>query len=409
MKTTAILSLAFSALLVVSCASSPVMPAARPPASLESNIDRLLATPSTAKAIWGVVVEDDDGKVLYAHNAHTLLMPASNRKLFSAATDANCLGLTSQLTTELWIDGPDVVMRGDGDPSFGSARHASPGFAPFIEALQARRVTEVRDVVADVSRFDAVTIPGSWKVGNLPSSYSAPVDALAFDENAIGDDAVSDPAIWTAIRFRDALTSAGIRVIGSVRVRRDRRPAAGGAAPSGERIAVIESPMIAQLLMSVLKDSQNLYAEMLFKRSSPSGSYGESEELEQRFATTEAGVSGDELRMVDGCGLAPDDLVTPAAIVQVLRWMNAPQRRGTWWMILAQPGGEGTLRNRLTNLSDRLRGKTGTINGVNALSGIVAGEKGGYRYFSILINHHLADSGDALRVIDQIALEIAKF
>jgi serine-type D-Ala-D-Ala carboxypeptidase/endopeptidase (penicillin-binding protein 4) len=375
---------------------------------MQSNIDRLLAAPSTAKAIWGVVVEDDGGNVLYAHNAHTLLMPASNRKLFSAATDANCLGLTSQLSTELWIDGPDVVIRGDGDPSFGSARHASPGFAPFIAALAARHVTAVRDVVADVSRFDAVTIPGSWKVGNLPSNYSAPVDALAFDENAIGDDAVPDPAIWTALRFRDALTDAGIRIEGSVRVRRDR-PANSVAAPSGERIAVVQSPMIAQLLMSVLKNSQNLYAEMLFKRSSAGGSYEESEELERRFATTEAGVASDELRLVDGCGLAPDDLVTPAALVQVLRWMNAPQRRGTWWMILAQPGGEGTLRNRLTNLAERMRGKTGTINGVNALSGIVAGEKGGYRYFSILVNHHIADSDDVVTTIDQIAQEIAKF
>ncbi len=167
--------------------------------------------------------------------------------------------------------------------------------------------------------------------------------------------------------------------------------------------------MLAQLLMSVLKNSQNLYAEMLFKRSSPSGSYDESEELERRFATTEAGVSSDEMRLVDGCGLSPDDLVTPAALVQVLRWMNAPERRGTWWMILAQPGNEGTLHNRLTNLSARLRGKTGTINGVNALSGIVAGEKGGYRYFSILVNHHIADSGDAMRTIDKIAQEIAKF
>jgi D-alanyl-D-alanine carboxypeptidase len=375
---------------------------------MQSNIDRLLAAPATAKAIWGVVVEDDGGNVLYAHNAHTLLTPASNRKLLSAATDANCLGLTSRLSTELWIEGPDVVIRGDGDPSFGSARHASPGFATFIAALEARHVTAVRDVVADVSRFDSVTIPGSWKVGNLPSNYSAPVDALAFDENAMGDDAVPDPAIWTAFRFRNALVDAGIRIDGAVRVRRDR-PDSGVAAPSGERIAVVQSPMVAQLLMSVLKNSQNLYAEMLFKRSSEGGSYDEAEALERRFATTEAGVAGDEIKLVDGCGLSPDDLVTPAALVQVLRWMNAPERRGTWWMILAQPGGEGTLRNRLKNLSDRMRGKTGTINGVNALSGIVAGEKGGYRYFSILVNHHIADSDDVVTTIDQIAQEIAKF
>lgn len=391
-------------LLAPACATAPVRQKAWP---LATTIDRLIAAPPFGNAIWGIEVEDESGSVLYAHNGHTLLMPASNRKLFSAATDANCIGLDARLTTELWLDGSDLIIRGDGDPSFGSDRHASPGFAPFVEALRARGVTSLRDVVADVSRFDGVTIPGSWKVGNLPSNYSAPVDALAFEENAIGDDSVPDAAIWTATRFREALVDAGIRVTGAIHVA--SRIGSAPSTPRGERIAAIQSPMIAQLLASVLKNSQNLYAEMLFKRSSASGAYDESQWLERRFAIDEAGVAANEFRLLDGCGLSPDDLVTPAAIVKVLRWMNAPGRRGVWWMTLAQPGGEGTLRRRLTNLPDRLRGKTGTINGVNALSGIIAGQKGGYRYFSVIVNHHIADSSDATRVLDAIVQQIADF
>lgn len=400
-----ILGIALSASILSACATAP-----RPqkPAPLAATIDHLIAAPPFANAIWGIEVENDAGEVVYAHNAHTLLMPASNRKLFSAATDANCIGLDSQLATELWLDGSDVVIRGDGDPSFGSDRHASQGFQPFIAELQRRGVTSVHDVVADVSRFDRVTIPGSWKVQNLPSNYSAPVDALAFDENAIGEESVPDAAIWAATQFREALVDSGIAVTGRIRVL-TRADAQATARPRGERIATVQSPMVAQLLASVLKNSQNLYAEMLFKRSSPSGSYDESQNLERRFAIDEAHVAADEFRLLDGCGLSPDDLVTPAALVKILRWMNSPERRGIWWMTLAEPAGEGTLRRRLTNLAQRMRGKTGTINGVNALSGIVAGEKGGYRYFSILLNHHIADSSDATRVIDAIVQEIARF
>lgn len=400
-----ILGIALSASILSACATAP-----RPqkPAPLAATIDHLIAAPPFANAIWGIEVEDDAGEVVYAHNAHTLLMPASNRKLFSAATDANCIGLDSQLATELWLDGSDVVIRGDGDPSFGSDRHASQGFQPFIAELQRRGVRSMHDVVADVSRFDRVTIPGSWKVQNLPSNYSAPVDALAFDENAIGDESVPDAAIWAATQFREALVDSGIAVTGRIRVL-TRADAQATARPRGERIATVQSPMVAQLLASVLKNSQNLYAEMLFKRSSPSGSYDESQNLERRFAIDEAHVAADEFRLLDGCGLSPDDLVTPAALVKILRWMNSPERRGIWWMTLAEPAGEGTLRRRLTNLAQRMRGKTGTINGVNALSGIVAGEKGGYRYFSILLNHHIADSSDATRVIDAIVQEIARF
>jgi D-alanyl-D-alanine carboxypeptidase/D-alanyl-D-alanine-endopeptidase (penicillin-binding protein 4) len=275
--------------------------------------------------------------------------------------------------------------------------------AAFVEATKRRGITRVHDVIADVSRFsDRITIPGSWKVGNLPSDYSAPVDALAYDENVAGGGSVPDAALFAAQQLRDALVLAGVRVSGSVRL---------NTAPRSwrEPLARVESPYVAQLLTTVLKNSHNLYAEMLFKRSSPSGSYAESEELERRFAIDEAHVDADEFRFVDGSGLAPDDLVTPAALVKVLRWMNAPERRATWWMLLAQPGGEGTLRNRLKDFSGRVVGKTGSINSVNALSGIVRGSDGTYRYFSIIINHHLAGTTDALHAIDAIAAEVANF
>lgn len=371
--------------------------------TLAARIDALIATPPFDHAVWGVLVEDEKGETLYARNAHVLMMPASNRKLFSAATDANCIGLETRLVTELWMEGDDVILRGDGDPSFGSERHASLGTAPLIAALRARGVRRVRDVIGDVSRFgDRITIPGSWKTGNLPSDYAAPVDAIAWNENVAGDYSVPDAALFAAQQLRDALVLAGIRVTGSVRLNTTPRT---WSVP----VARVASPMLEQLLFTVLKNSHNLSAEMLFKRSSPEGSYESSEDLERRFLTEEAGIDPHEFRFVDGSGLAPDNLVTPAAVVKILRWMNAPERRGVWWAMLARAGNEGTLRNRLKDLGERFAGKTGTINGVNALSGIVRGSDGSFRYFSIIINHHLAGNADALHLIDTIATEIAAF
>ena len=95
----------------------------------------------------------------------------------------------------------------------------------------------------------------------------------------------------------------------------------------------------------MLKNSQNLYAEMLFK--STAGTYSGAEDLERDFLTREVGIDPNEFRFVDGSGFAPDDLVTPAAMVKLFRWMNAPVRRGFFWTVLATPGEEGTLRRRL--------------------------------------------------------------
>src|SRR5205807_10115971 len=87
----------------------------------------------------------------------------------------------------------------------------------------------------------------------------------------------------------------------------------------------------------VLRPSQNVYAAMLFKglcAGAQPGSCGASEEIERRFLRTEAGVLETDFRFGGGCGLSSDDLVTPRAIVTLLRWMNQPSRRATWWMML---------------------------------------------------------------------------
>jgi D-alanyl-D-alanine carboxypeptidase/D-alanyl-D-alanine-endopeptidase (penicillin-binding protein 4) len=386
-------------LLTAACASTP-QPASAP--SLAQSIDAAIARPPFDRAIWGIAVVEDDGRVLYERNGRTLMIPASNRKLYASATIATCLGLGTRLETAIYRDGDDLVVRGDGDPSLGSWRYErSDDFDRLAASLRAKGTTRVRDVIADVSLFDRTIIPGGWKHGNLGQDYAAPVDALAWGENEIaGDLSISDPALYTAAALRDALVAAGIEVSGVLRANTEPHE-------WQEKIASLPSPFVAGLLATVLKNSHNLYAEMLFKRVS-GGSYDQSFEIEKEFLEREAGVPAGGFRFVDGSGLAPDDLVAPESTIAILRWMNEPERRGYWWSILATPGEEGTLRRRLVTLSERMRGKTGTINGVNALSGVLEMPDGHFRYFSIAVNHHIGDGDEALAIIDSIVDRIAQ-
>ncbi|MGZ5477664.1 MAG: D-alanyl-D-alanine carboxypeptidase, partial [Thermoanaerobaculia bacterium] len=80
-----------------------------------------------------------------------------------------------------------------------------------------------------------------------------------------------------------------------------------------------------------------------------------------------------------------------------------------WWTVMAQPGGEGTLRKRLTTLGDRMRGKTGTVAGVNSIAGIIAGRNGGFRYFAVGWNHHIGSSPTATALLDSIVEAVADF
>jgi serine-type D-Ala-D-Ala carboxypeptidase/endopeptidase (penicillin-binding protein 4) len=367
-------------------------------------------------AFWSILVEDDDGQVIYARNSDKLTIPASNRKLFTAAAILTCLGSDAQLRTEVRLDGSDLVLVGDGDPSLGAIRYErQEDFVAIAELLRTRGIKEVRDVIADVSRFDRTTIPDGWKNGNLGSGYAAPVDAIAWRENQFPNGrAVPDAALNAATALQDALLTRGITVTGIARVNTEPRT-------WGETIAEIPSPFVGHLLMTVLKNSHNLYAEMLLKRTALASraigsepivvapaTYDEAFALEQTFLVGAAGLESGTFRFVDGSGLAPDNLVTPEATVRMLRWMNQPARRGLWWSLLPQPAGEGTLRNRLVALEERVRAKTGTVAGVNALSGIIAMPGGGFRYFSIAVNHHIGEGSQALAIIDEIVTAIAQ-
>ena len=374
--------------LTTACATAPSVP--REPVT-QKPFDQ---------AHWSILIEEDDGAVVYAHNADKLMIPASNRKLFAAATINNCLGPNTQLHTTLYRDGEDLVLQGGGDPSLGSWRyHREHDFDGIADALRARGITRVRDLIVDVSSFDRVLLPGAWKVGNLGSDYSAPVDAIAWGENELpGDRATDNPALYAGTALRDELFLRGIDV---VNVRINTEPRAWG-----EKLIDLPSPFVVDLLRTVLKNSHNLYTEMLFKRSS-NGTYRESFARERAFLTSEANITNTSFSFADGSGLAPDNFVSSRATVQLLRWMNHPSRRNFWWPLLAQPNNEGTLRNRLAPLEARLRGKTGTINGVNALSGIVAMPDDRYRYFSIVVNHHIGDGDEAVKIIDRIVTLLA--
>src|SRR5207249_4194944 len=156
--------------------------------TLDQKLAAIAERPLFARSIWGIVVEDDAGNPLYWRNGGTLLMPASNRKLFSAAAAADCLGFDRRFSTELWLDGKDVVLRGGGDPSLGGryAFDRDAVFGPLVDALRARGIREVGDVVADASLFDRSILPPGWEWDDLPYYYAAPVDALGYNENVVG-------------------------------------------------------------------------------------------------------------------------------------------------------------------------------------------------------------------------------
>ena len=172
--------------------------AQRTPAELAARVAAVLDDPALADAHWGALAVDlQTGDTLFARNARRRFIPASNQKLFPTAAALVLLGPGFRYETALYLDGDlrdgllqgDLVLRGAGDPTFGSDRFgdASLGvFHAWADSLRALGVTRVTgDVVGDDDVFDDRPYGLGWAWDDLTYGYGAEVSGLTFREGTV--------------------------------------------------------------------------------------------------------------------------------------------------------------------------------------------------------------------------------
>ncbi|MFB3923898.1 MAG: D-alanyl-D-alanine carboxypeptidase/D-alanyl-D-alanine-endopeptidase [Terriglobia bacterium] len=228
---------------------------------------------------------------------------------------------------------------------------------------------------------------------------------------------IANPPLLAGELLRRALEARGIRVRGRVEVYHLSRIEAATAdsppAPSPARITLAEnisSPLREELKL-INKFSQNLHVEMLLRTLGQEvkhyGSLTVGLEVLNEFAAR-VGIEPGEVNFADGSGLSRHDLVTPRAVVKLLKFMSASSRSSAFLDSLPVAGVDGTLDERFngTPLKGRVRAKTGTMEHTNALSGYMDLPTGERLAFSIIGNGHLLSSFDGAAVIDEITLAI---
>ncbi|MBD0268843.1 MAG: D-alanyl-D-alanine carboxypeptidase/D-alanyl-D-alanine-endopeptidase [Cyanobacteria bacterium Co-bin8] len=122
------------------------------------------------------------------------------------------------------------------------------------------------------------------------------------------------------------------------------------------------------------------------------------------------GVNPDSYWQVDGSGLSRQNRVQPAALVTLLKAMYTHENAPLFYYSMPLGGVNGTLRNRFraTPLVGQVRAKTGTLQGVRALSGYVSNADYGMVAFSIVINQPGQSGPVMLQAIDQMVLRISQ-
>jgi D-alanyl-D-alanine carboxypeptidase/D-alanyl-D-alanine-endopeptidase (penicillin-binding protein 4) len=225
--------------------------------------------------------------------------------------------------------------------------------------------------------------------------------------------AVDNPTIYLASAIRDGLIAGGIDVHGAAIDIDDLTVVPPRT--EGTLLVSHESAPLAVLAETMMKSSQNLYAESLLKalgaRSSGLGSADAGRTAVQ--ATLQAwSVEPGEVQMADGSGLSRYNLVTANALVTILTRVHEDDRlREAFEHTLPIAGVNGTLEQRMkaTAAAGNARAKTGSFTNARAMAGYVTSADGEMLAFSILANNYAVSTELIDRTSDAIINALAQF
>ena len=183
-------------MLAVAALPAAAQPQAPARAELRQDLSAVLSAPLLSRSHWSILVKSlDRGDVIFEHNSRKLVMPASNMKIVTMAAAAGRLGWDHRFETTLESAAPvvngvlqgDLVIRGGGDPSFGTRDDvAAKAFDEWAAQLRAAGVRAVDGrIIGSDEALDDEELGNGWSWDDLAYGYSAPVTGLVYNESLI--------------------------------------------------------------------------------------------------------------------------------------------------------------------------------------------------------------------------------
>ncbi len=456
--------------------------------------DALLGAAPASKGDWGLLILDArSGETLYAKDADSYFVPASNMKLFTTALALAKLGPGYRFHTTLETRGAislngklsgDLLLVGRGDPNLSNRKFPfdlkeefdgppEKVLGELADSLAARGVKEIAgDIVGDDSYFPPERYPNGWEIGDMVWEYGAAISAIVVDDNTVAltlspGDKMGDPVLATVepltpdFALQNDVSTSAADVKSDLTLTREpgaslvvvRGTLPAKSAPRKLVLAIEEPAQHAASLLAVLlaergvkidgkvravhfpdtdptprlvlaehvsvplgdsvklvnKISQNLHAEMLLRTAArQNGLWSTPEELlkvPQDFYAG-AGIAPEDVIQADGSGLSRHDLITPRAVVTLLKYAQAQTWFAPYYDSLPVAGIDGSLQDRMkgTVAAGRIHAKTGSVEHVRTLSGFAELPDGRRLIFSFLsnnqggMNHEAADALNGLCV-----------
>ncbi|WP_392536379.1 D-alanyl-D-alanine carboxypeptidase/D-alanyl-D-alanine-endopeptidase [Legionella sp. 227] len=216
--------------------------------------------------------------------------------------------------------------------------------------------------------------------------------------------AIKNPLMYAQAMIKSQLAKSNIQLNGQVQL---------GKTPTGSLlIATQHSKQLSQLMADTLKPSDNLYADSLYLHAAEKLNKGipvnwrDAQPLVKNFLQSQTGIDFSNAIFTDGSGLSRYSLVTPEQTISLLKFLY--QRFPlSYEYIAALPisGRDGTLQKRFKIPTQQgfVRAKTGTMTGINSLSGYLYTANGHTLAFAMYVNRQPGRaSGPGRPVLDAL-------
>lgn len=350
------------------------------PESLRQRLDLLLTHPLLKKSQVGLMVYDlTADSALYCYQERQTLRPASTMKVVTSITALDKLGDSHQFKTRLMYTGKieehtltgDLYCVGGFDPRFNSDDMRS-----FVESLRKMGVDTIRGrLIADVSMKDDKQFGEGW---------------CWDDDNDVLTPLLISRKDQFIERFEQGLKDDGVVLECSKTT---------GRVPAGAFEVTTRFHTMDQILMKMMKESDNLYAESMFFQIAASTGNRPASARSARSVINKlirkVGLNPSDYKVADGSGLSLYNYVSAELEVALLRYAF---RNDNIYLHLYPSlpiaGEDGTLKKRMkgTFAAGNVHAKTGTVTCVTSLAGYCTAANGHKLAFSIINQGCLRDS-----------------
>ncbi len=426
---------------------------------LDTQVKRFVADSQMKHGIVGFYVADaNTGEVVYDWNGKVGLAPASTQKIVTSVAALELLGKDFKYNTEVsYTNDGDVIVKGSGDPTFGSSRYLSTKPDVILQKIKDHfKHTAIKKLSGKFSldgcSFSFQPIPGGWIWDDIGNYYGAGSWALNWRENQYdlllkpgkkegdsvtivgthptikeftlinhlrtgkkgsGDNAYIYFPPYSVTGFVEGTFEGETKISGSLpdppiqfkdellqTLDLNITYASAGKKNSKQQYQVLlthQSPSLDSIVYWFMRKSINLYGEALVKtigvEKTGVGSTDTGVAVIRRFYKDKGIVSLAELKIMDGSGLSPSNRLTAESLGKILVYA----KKQSWFPSFEQafPQFNGMSL------------KSGTIRGAKAFAGYHKSNEGKEYVVAIIVNNYDGSAGSIVNKMYKV-LDVLK-